>query len=381
VSDLEEDWDLSKTSPASAFRQPEPGESSDVLRMALGSSELGIWDWYPAQNVLRWDARCKAIFGLPPDAPVDLDTFFRGIHPDDKPTWERVAGRALAPESGGQLALEYRVIGIRDKVLRWVATQGKCSFDAAGKPVRFIGTILDVTERKRAEEHLRKQAEFEQQLIGMVSHDLRSPLQAAMLGAQMLQRGSDLSLVQIRVAGRIVHSLDRASRLIRDLLDFTQVRLGSGLALFPAPADLAGLARTCIEEMKAGHPDCFLSLEVRGDTAGVWDGDRILQVISNLLGNALSYSPEGAEVSVVAEGREGEVSLRVHNGGPPIPEEALGQLFRPFLRGSSGVNREGRSIGLGLYIVEQLVAAHHGRVTVTSTAAEGTTFEVHLPRS
>ncbi len=377
------DFNISETSSAGAFRQLEAElrESSDLLRMALGSSELGIWDWYPAQSVLRWDARCKAIFGLPPDAPVDLDTFFRGIHPDDKPTWEQVAGRALEPDSGGDFALDYRVIGIRDKVLRWAAAQGKCYFDAAGKPVRFIGTIHDITARKRAEEHLRKQAEFEQQLIGMVSHDLRNPLQAAMLGAQMLHRGADLSPVHARVAGRIVHSLDRASRLIRDLLDFTQVRLGSGLALFPAPADLAGLTRTCIEEMKAAHPGCALSLEVRGDTAGVWDGDRILQVISNLLGNALSYSPEGAEVIVVAEGREGEVSLRVHNGGPPIPEEALGQLFRPFLRGSSGVNREGRSIGLGLYIVEQLVSAHHGRVTVTSTAAGGTTFEVHLPRS
>jgi PAS domain S-box-containing protein len=377
------DVDLSEISPAGAFRQldAELRESSDLLRMVVGSSDLGIWDWHPTQNVLRWDARCKAIFGLPPDVPVDLDTFLRGLHPDDKPTWERVAGRALQPESGGEYALDYRVIGIRDKVLRWASTKGKCYFDAAGKPVRFVGIMLDITERKRAEEHLRKQAEFEQQLIGMVSHDLRNPLQAAMLGAQMLHRTGDLSPAHARVSARIVHSLDRASRLIRDLLDFTQVRLGSGLALFPAPTDFAGLARTSIEEMKAAHPGCVLSLEVRGDTSGVWDGDRLLQVISNLLGNALSYSPEGAEVSVAVEGREGEVCLRVHNGGPPIPEEAVGQLFRPFLRGSSGVNREGRSIGLGLYIVEQIVAAHGGRVTVTSTAAGGTTFEVLLPRS
>lgn len=354
--------------------------NADLLRMALAASEMGVWDWYPEQGVLRWDARCKAIFGLPPDAPVDLDTFLRALHPEDRASWERTVQRAMDPSGHGEYATEYRILGPQDKVVRWAAAQGKCYFDAAGRPSRFVGTVLDITARKRHEEQLRKQADFEQHLIGMVSHDLRNPLQAAMIGAQMLQRAADLPPHHTRSAGRVVRSLDRASRLIRDLLDFTQMRLGTGLALFPAAADLAGIARTCLEEMRATHPGREIELSIEGDTEGVWDEDRVLQLVGNLIGNALSYSPPDRPVEVRVEGGDGEVVLRVRNFGPPIPADMLSQLFRPFVRGDAGVNREGRSIGLGLYIVEQIVAAHRGRITAASSPADGTVFTVSLPR-
>lgn len=353
---------------------------SDLLRMALAASEMGVWDWYPEQRVLRWDARCKAIFGLPSDAPVDLDTFLRGLHPDDRPAWERTVRRSLDPAGGGEYAMEYRILGLQDKVLRWAAAQGKCYFDAAGRPARFVGTILDITARKQVEEQLRKQADFEQHLIGMVSHDLRNPLQAAMIGAQMLQRAPNLTPPLTTTASRVVRSLDRASRLIRDLLDFTQMRLGTGLTLFPAPADLAGIARACLDELRATHPGREIALTIQGDTAGTWDEDRVQQLVGNLIGNALNYSSAPDPVEVRIEGGQDEVTLRVRNRGPPIPAPMVAQLFRPFVRGDAGVNREGRSIGLGLYIVDQIVSAHRGRVTAQSSAAEGTVFTVALPR-
>lgn len=358
----------------------DPMPSSDLLRMALAASEMGVWDWYPEQGVLRWDVRCKAIFGLPPDANVDLDTFLRALHPDDRPAWESAVRRSLDPAGNGEYALEYRIIGLQDKVLRWAAAQGKCYFDGARKPSRFVGTILDITGRKQVEEQLRKQADFEQHLIGMVSHDLRNPLQAAMIGAQMMQRAPNLPAPLATSAGRVVRSLDRASRLIRDLLDFTQMRLGTGLALFPAPADLAGIARACVEEMKATHPGREISLTIQGDTAGVWDEDRVQQLVGNLIGNALNYSSAPDPVEVRIEGAEDEVTLRVRNLGPPIPEPMVDQLFRPFVRGDAAVNREGRSIGLGLYIVDQIVSAHRGRVAAQSSAEAGTVFTVALPR-
>jgi PAS domain S-box-containing protein len=127
-------------------------ESEDRLRLAVEATGLGTWDFNPVTGELRWDERCKAMFGLPPEAEVDYGVFLAGIHPDDRERTDEVVQQALDPETDGGFDVEYRTVGLRDGIERWVSARGQAFFDASGRAVRFIGTVLDITERKRAEE-------------------------------------------------------------------------------------------------------------------------------------------------------------------------------------------------------------------------------------
>lgn len=255
------------------------------------------------------------------------------------------------------------------------------TFNETGAVSGTVGLALDVTARRRYEETIRKTVEFEQQLLGIVSHDLRNPISSILLGASvLLRKGDALDDGTLRIAARIQSSGERAQRLIRDLLDFTQARLGGGIPIQRAPMDLAQVVRQAIEEVETGHPDRSVRLDARGNFHGEWDADRLSQVAVNLLVNALKYSPPETAVQVRLQEHGSTISFSVHNEGTPIPEESLGTLFLPMRRATSAGDKSGRSIGLGLFIVKQIVQAHRGEVQVHSDSAAGTTFRVILPR-
>ncbi|MBF5045264.1 PAS domain S-box protein [Aggregicoccus sp. 17bor-14] len=249
-----------------------------------------------------------------------------------------------------------------------------------GEVVGAVAINTDITERKRTELALQERVQFEQQLIGIVSHDLRGPLQAILLSVQGLLRTPALDTRTTRAAVRVQGSAERALRLVRDLLDFTRARVGGGIPLERRPLDLHALVAGALEELEAAFPEREVRLRTEGDGHGAWDADRLVQVLENLVTNALKYSPEATPVQVHTRGEEGHVLLEVHNAGAPIAPELLPRIFEPLQRATAELDRQGRSVGLGLYIVKQLVEAHGGRVGVRSTAEEGTTFTVRLPR-
>jgi signal transduction histidine kinase len=230
-------------------------------------------------------------------------------------------------------------------------------------------------------EELRQRADFEQQLIGIVSHDLRTPLSAILLGVAGLLRGEALNERQTKSVVRIQTSAERANRMIRDLLDFTQARLAGGIHIERRAMDLHDLIRGVLDEVAATHADREIRVSRDGDGRGEWDPDRLGQIFQNLVTNALKYSPAGTPVRLETHAEDGSVVVSVHNEGPAIAPERLGTLFEPLQRACGEVDKAGRSIGLGLYIVKQLVSAHGGTVSVESTAEAGTTFTVRLPRS
>ncbi|NPC72548.1 GAF domain-containing sensor histidine kinase [Corallococcus exiguus] len=218
-----------------------------------------------------------------------------------------------------------------------------------------------------------------EQLMGIVSHDLRNPLNAISLSAATLMRRTDLDDRARRGLRRILDSSDRANRLIRDLLDFTHVRTGMALPVKPQPMNLHELAEQVVDEVRLTAPGRSLDLVCEGCGRGNWDPDRIAQVMTNLLTNAVQYSGADALIRVEARGDEREVVLAVTNPGTPIPPALLPVLFEPMTRGTTE-GSEHRSVGLGLFIVNQIVRAHGGAVDVVSTEEAGTTFRVHLPR-
>ena len=221
--------------------------------------------------------------------------------------------------------------------------------------------------------------DFEQQLIGIVSHDLRNPLNVICLGAASLMGRDELDERTARVVTRIQMAAERATRMIRDLLDFTQARLGTGIHLELRRAGFHSLTREVLDEVESSYPGRVLRVQSSGDGDGEWDPDRIAQVVQNLVTNALTYSPVGSAVHVETRGEDGAVTLTVHNQGAPIPPDALGRLFKPMSRATSDSDSASRSIGLGLYIVKHIVDAHQGTIEVESSASAGTTFTVRLP--
>jgi signal transduction histidine kinase len=240
----------------------------------------------------------------------------------------------------------------------------------------------DVATEVRAKALLVRQAEFEKQLIGIVSHDLRNPLNVILLASELLRELDGLGDDGTRTVGRIQSAAESAIHLVRDLLDFTQARLGGGIHVKPRSADWHALVRAVLEDegASASFPGRRFEVLQEGDGEGEWDPDRFAQVAQNLVSNALKYSPQGSLIRVHTRVVPEEATLVVNNAGAPIPPEKLPILFEPLQRAAGQMDVASHSVGLGLYIVKQIVEAHRGSVEVQSTEAGGTTFTVRLPR-
>jgi signal transduction histidine kinase len=229
-------------------------------------------------------------------------------------------------------------------------------------------------EARAAAEHT---VRYNELFAGMLGHDLRNPLNAITTAAYYIAKTNPGAKTGT-AATRIIASSERMARMIDQLLDFTQIRIGNGIALRLTRVDLAELCARIRDELEAAHPESAITVEAVGDTVGEWDYDRLLQVLSNLVGNAIQHGSQGCRVTISEDGsRPTEVHLDVHNHGIVEPE-VLPVLFEPF-RGT-GKRHHTRGLGLGLFITRQIVAAHGGVIDVRSTAEDGTTFSVRLPR-
>ena len=250
--------------------------------------------------------------------------------------------------------------------------------DAEGQTAGILVLGYDITQQQLQEGELRRRAEFDQQLLAIVSHDLRNPLNAIGIATSLLLKRGDLNEQQIKIVSRITSSSERAVRLIRDFLDFTQARVMGRIPVGPAPANIREIARQVFDEVLLAQRGRQGVIEHQGEEQGVWDPDRIAQVVGNLLSNAFQHSPANSVVRLSTRGDAKGVTIDVHNIGAPIAPKDLARLFEPFERGTEA-SSTGRSIGLGLYISRQIIAAHGGTISVQSTAEGGTHFTVWLP--
>ena len=235
-------------------------------------------------------------------------------------------------------------------------------------------------EAEAARDELHRRAEFDKQLIGIVSHDLRNPMNAIGIATSLLLERGQLDEQGVRVVKRIMSSSDRAVRLIQDFLDFTQARVMGRIPMTPKPANIRELARQVFDEVLLTQPSRKGTIVHDGEADGMWDPDRLAQVIGNLLSNAFQHSPPSSTVCLTTRGDQDGVTIDVHNEGTPISPDDLARLFEPFERGTDA-SASGRSIGLGLYISRQIIEAHGGTIEVRSVEGEGTRFRVSLPRS
>src|SRR5688572_28957342 len=234
-----------------------------------------------------------------------------------------------------------------------------------------------LTERARADDALANRDD----LLGMVSHDLRNLLSGIVVNAALIAEGApgtDEGTATVAATARIQRYAARMNRLIGDLVDVASIDAGR-LAVVPAPGDVTVLIA---EAVAAFSPTAFehgISLEHDADEAPLpadFDHDRMLQVLANLLGNAVKFTPRGGRIVVTAEREGGALALSVRDTGPGIPGEELARVFERFWQGNV---EDRRGMGLGLYISRLLVEAHGGRIWAESTPGQGSTFHVRLP--
>lgn len=226
--------------------------------------------------------------------------------------------------------------------------------------------------RRQAEER----ALFAEQMVGIVSHDLRNPLGTIRMSASLIGL-MPLAEQQRTALQRIERGTQRAERLISDLLDVTQARLGRGLRVRKARVDVHEVIADAVQDWSTA----FSKHDIRHHRAGAGeceaDADRLVQAVGNLVRNAASYGDPAAPIDVSTERTPGALRLAVHNGGEPIDPQLLARLFEPMVRDGDS-DEKGHGLGLGLYIVREIARAHGGQVEVSSSAAEGTTFAIVL---
>jgi phosphoserine phosphatase RsbU/P len=227
--------------------------------------------------------------------------------------------------------------------------------------------------RAEAEER----AVFAEKLVGMVSHDIRNPLSVIHMSTVLLERGG-LTEPQRQVVGRVSRAVDRVRTLIGDLLDFTQAKLGRGLSVHMERVDLHAAIGAAVADLGVAFPGHSIRHERQGDGACVADANRIVQAVGNLVGNAATHGAAGRPITVRTAGEGERFRVAVHNEGQPIPPEIIPTLFQPMVRGAPEQAGDG-GIGLGLFIVQEIVQRHGGSVQVESTAPAGTTFTMLIP--
>lgn len=279
-----------------------------------------------------------------------------------------------------EVVSEYRAL--RASVLRlWRKDLPQPNLDDIDDITRF-NEAIDQSLAEAIHSYTERLDRSRQLFLAILGHDLHNPLTAIRMSAQLVSR-KNADLQSIEALSMIGTESEAMIKLIGDMIDFSSTWLGSPMPLNCEPVDLQILCREVVDGFRAAHPQRTLHFNPRGDLICNWDAARIRQVISNLLGNALQHgSPKGpVELSAALEGST--VVLSVHNEGAPIPPEALPTLFDPLVRHAtveSALRRAPGSIGLGLYIVREIVNAKGGTITVNSTAQEGTTFTVRIPR-
>jgi PAS domain S-box-containing protein len=341
-------------------------QSEERFRALADDSPVMIW-LTDASGAVRFGNRAYCeFFGT---SPVSIENGGSRpmVHPDDATRYHATVREALAQQRPFQSPARFQRV---DGEWRWIESHGQPRYSVSGDFLGMAGSSPDVTEQKEVER-------LRETFIGILGHDLRNPLSAMITGTQFAMELTGDEAVRTPLE-RAVSSGERMVRMIDQLLDLTRIRLGGGIVLAPAEADL----RVILDQVLLGVPggNERFRVETLGDMRGTWDADRLFQVLSNLASNAHEHSPGDTDIHVRIDGRAADaVELRIQNAGPAVPEPARSSMFEPFRTSGERPGASG-GLGLGLFISRHLVLAHGGTIDVESRDPTGTTFTVSLPR-
>lgn len=369
-------------------------ESEERLALAIDATQLGTFDFNPRTGSLVWSQYAKQHFGLSADAMVSMDRLWQAIHPDDRAAVRSALTQAFQSRYGGYYTAEYRTTGIEDGQERCLATRGRLLCDADGQPARFIGVSIEVTERVRMEAALRESAEREaeanrvkDQVLANLSHELRTPLNVILghsrgLSNRPLEATSE-DVNRVRRTARIIErNATTQLRIVEDLLDIQRIVSGR-LAAEYSRCDLRNLAQGVIDSlMPEINAKQLVVLTDFDQVESVCDAARIQQVLWNLLGNAVKFTPRLGSIIFSLARQQDHALFRLKDTGEGIPAHFLPHVFERFRQLDMTSTRRHEGMGLGLAIVKHVVELHGGQVVAESEGeGRGSTFTVLLPLS
>jgi PAS domain S-box-containing protein len=358
-------------------------QSEERLRFALEAADMGTWDWDFVTERVQWSENIERLHGLPPGTfDGSFASYERKIHADDRARVLASIERAIA--HGVPHDVEYRIVA-PDGTIRWVEGKGRVEMEH-GRPVRMSGVCMNVTRRKQAEaarlDAAREANRLKDEFLATLSHELRTPLNAIIGWVQLLQIGA----VSTDRLGEAVAVIDRnarlQARLIEDVLDVSRIITGK-LDVERVPVLVSQIVENAVQTVRPASLSKGLTLTctVEPDLPPV-DADprRLLQVVLNLLGNAMKFTPQGGTIDVRCARDGAWVAISVRDTGAGIAPEFLPYVFERFRQADSRTTRQHGGLGLGLAIAQHLVERHDGRITVESAGTgQGATFHVRLP--
>jgi PAS domain S-box-containing protein len=366
-------------------------QAEERLALAVQATQLGTFDFSPGTGQLVWSELTKRHFGLPPDAGVCYDTFLKGLHPADRERVHTTIQVLLLPGSDGHYATEYRTLGIEDGLERWVSSWGRAYFDPHGKPVRFVGVTLDITERKRLEEQFRQAQKLESvgRLAGGVAHDFNNLLTVINGYSNILLNHLDETDPFRKYATEIHKAGGRAAELTRQLLAFSRKQVIERRTL--NLNQLVDGSRDMLSRLIGEDIELVSHLNPQlGDVFA--DGGQLHQVLMNLVVNARDAMPEGGRLTITTDNatirpdsaipNDGSrhapcILLSVSDTGTGMDEETRKRIFEPFFT----TKREGVGTGLGLATVYGIVRQCEGWIDCATELGKGTTFTIGIPRT
>ncbi len=293
------------------------------------------------------------------------------------------ATRVSSGLNSDQVMAEFRAL--RSSVLRlWAREEALSTQEEIQDMVRF-NEAIDQAQSESMARYAKLMRDAQSLFLAILGHDVRSPLGAVTMGAQVLLHDQSLSSNVQKIGQRIFRSAKRVDEIVRDLLDFSTSHLGDGIPVDPYTVDLAEIGHNVVEEVRTFHPDRDIELVCKGNLNGDWDGPRVAQVFSNLISNAIQHGKSDCTIHVVMAGSEKDVLFEVKNDADVIPPAKLRMLFDPVKSfairpASERVKSRVKNLGLGLYVVKEIVHAHEGKISVTSSKKSGVKFSVTLPR-
>jgi PAS domain S-box-containing protein len=367
----------------------ELARSEDRFARAQRAAHVGTWDWNVVTGEASWtDGAWQVFRGAAADThPVTYDRWLGCVHPDDR---ERTAITAREALVTGVYRDEYRVRHVTGEI-RWVEAVAEVVFDAAGAPDRMIGTVRDVTARREADRALRAALEAAEQavrardqLVSLISHDLRTPLGTLSMELSLLKMRGEREDDGRRYLGNVARmgrQVATMTRMIEELLDAAVLHAGKPLELERREVDLVELTRGMIADHQGSAGGHQLELRAQAEhVIGLWDPGRLERAIGNLIANAIKYSPRGGSVVVDIVALDGELAvLRVKDDGIGILPTDQARVFEWFARGENAKRSEIPGTGIGLAGAKQIVEQHGGSISLESEAGKGSTFTVRLP--
>lgn len=292
------------------------------------------------------------------------------------------AGRADSGFTVEQMISEYRAL--RASVIRlWTKSQGNAEKSDFEDLTRF-NEAIDQSLAESVWQYTQDLDHSKEMFLAILGHDLRTPIGAVMTSAKFMLETKELKEPHLTLMSRIASSSVRMNHLVGDLLDFTRSRLGGGIPVVRADMSMEKAVHDVVAEVAMVYPKRTIKIDARGGARGEWDCARISQALTNLIGNAIEHGSDKSVVTVSIGGDDTEISIAIHNLGAPIAPDQLNGIFNPMKRRANSpkaaVTGPSANLGLGLYIADRIVAAHHGIIEVASSEDAGTTFTVRLPR-